>query len=478
MTVNSTATQPPAALLRTLALIFTVAVAANLLTLSNPGFFNHDEWQRLDHIQLHGLGSFIAQYGAIHPGPDFGYPVRPIGFIQQGLSSLLMQNFPFGAHALDVLIHAICALAFWWCVQSSPLRGRTAFVAALVFAVSPLATFSTAWVGASFDRLYVLFALIAATGTLRLAAGGFKPWNVLLLVIGSVGAILSKETAVMLPCGLVLLMGALIVHDRRQVSFKTAMSVLVIVSIPIAAYLMVRLPALQASFGGRAGAYDPAKGSLFENAYLYFAQPFLLPAVELVSASLEPRWMWAAAAAMHALVLFGLILRRGLWVGFFYVSGYFLFLLPVMPVSIVGAHYLYGSGIAFSLGLALLLPPPELARRWLDIAMYALFALALGLAVTHAWKIQRSMYEAGKCQMLFLNALDANLGSARVRNESIVVVPDPGAPGYIARRSVFGRHPYSAEHGVAVDVREGNGVVVKPGEQAFAMDAQCRLVKK
>ena len=478
MIVDSTAKLPPSGVLRTLALIFVVAVAANLLTLGNPGFFNHDEWQRLDHIQLHGLRSFITQYGAVQAGPDFGYPVRPIGFIQQGLSSLLMEKFPFGAHALDVLIHAVCALALWFCIQSSPLRGRTALVASLVFAVSPLATFSTAWVGASFDRLYVLFALIAATGTLRMVALGFKPMPILLLVIGSVGAILSKETAVMLPCGLVLLMAALLIHDRRRVNFKTAMAVLVIASIPIAVYLAIRLPALQASFGGRAGAYDPAKGSMLENAYLYFAQPFLLPAVELVSASLLPKWTWAAAAVVHLVVLAGLVLRRGLWAGFFYVSGYFLFLLPVMPVSIVGAHYLYGSGIAFSLGLALLLPPPEFARRWLDGLMYLLFAAALGLAVTHSVFIQRNMYDAGKCQMLFLNSLDANLPAARAAGESIIVVPEPGALGYVARRSIFGRHPYAAEHGVAVEVREGEAVELHPGERAYSMDLQCRLVRK
>ncbi len=463
---------------RTLGLIFVVAIGANLVTLANPGFFNHDEWQRLDHIRTHGLWAFLQQYGTVHAGPNFGFPVRPIGFVQQGLSSLLMENFPFGAHLVDVLIHGACSIMLWLCLQSSPLRGRHALVASVIFAVSPLAAFSTAWVGASFDRLYIFFALIAATGTLRIVTQGFKPMAVTMLVGGAIGGILSKETSVMLPSALVLLMACLIVKDRSTVRFRSAITILVLASIPIAAYLLIRLPALQASFGGQAGAYDPAKGSFVGNAYLYFAQPFLIQAVELVSASLLPKWMWAAAAALHAAVVITLVCRRGLWAGFFYVSGYFLFLLPVMPVAIVGAHYLYGSGIAFAIGMALILPSGVEKRRPLDWMSYAVFVLAFSVALVHTWSIQRYMYDAGKCQMLLLNSLDAQLPGIEAGGKKMVVVPEPGARGYIAVRSVFGRSPYADGSGTEVIVREGSDEAASGNESIYMMDTQCRLVAK
>ncbi len=478
MSVERAGRNLPWHMLRAIGLIAVAAIVVNLITLANPGFFNHDEWQRLDHIHAHGFWSYVQQYGAVHAGPNFGFPVRPIGFIQQGFSSLFMQDFPFMAHLLDVLIHAGCALALWWCLQSSPLRGRHALVAALVFAVSPLATFSTAWVGASFDRLYVLFALVSATGALRIAAQGLRPWPLVLLAIGAIGAILSKETAIMLPSALVLALAALKVRAPASLRFRDAMAILVVVSIPIAIYLAIRLPALQASFGGQAGAYDPAKGSLLGNAYLYFAQPFLVPAVELVSAPLLPKWTWAVAALLHAVMVLALVCRRGLWTGFFYLAGYFVFLLPVMPVSIIGAHYLYGSGVAFAIGMALLLPPEPLQRRWLDAGVCLVFVGALVVALWHTVYIQRAMYTAGKCEMLFLNSLDAQLPAAAAAGEKIVVLPDPGALGYVALRSTFGRSPYAAGSGTEVVVREGGQDTDAAGERQLHMDTQCRLVAR
>lgn len=457
-------------------LLVVVAMIANLLTLLNPGFFSHDEWQRLDHIKLHGFADFVTQYGAVKAGPDFGFPVRPIGFLHQGFAALFMEEQPFVAHLLDVILHGVCVLALWWMLQQSLLRGRHALVAALVFAVSPLAAFSTAWVGASFDRLYVLFALLAGAGMLRIVYRGVSWFNLGLLSIGCVGAMLSKETAVMLPSALLLGLLAIRLTDSRGVRVGTAFGILALASIPVVAYLVVRLPALQASFGGHAGAYDPSKGSLDGNIYLYFAQPFLIQAVELVSAVFIPKWIWFCAAMLHVLLVLGLVLRRGVIAAVLYLAGYFVFLLPVIPVSIVGAHYLYGSGIAFSIGMALLLPPPIFSKPLFDKIAMIVFSGLLLLAVVHTFKIQREMYVAGVCQRIFLNGLDAEIAKGKAEGmKSVRVVPAPGAKSYVAVRSTFGRSPYQEEHGMVVVVDESGAGSTAADVLSVGMSAQCEV---
>lgn len=450
-----------------------LALVANVFTLLNPGFFNHDEWQRLDHIRADGIASYIAQYGVLKAGPDFGFPVRPIGFLQQGLSALFMQDAPFVAHLMDVVLHTACCLALWWLLQASPMRGRRATIAAMVFAVSPLAVFSTAWVGASFDRWYVLFALVAGGGLTRIAYRGLTARNVVLLMAGSIGAVLGKETAVMLPVA--LLLGAIVLTTLGGAARRPGplIAALALASLPVLAYLAVRLPALQASFGGHPGvdAYDPGKGSIVDNALLYFAQPFLLPAVELVSAVFIPRWMWCVAASLHGLLVVALVRRSGPSGGVLYLAGYFVFLVPVLPLPNIGAHYLYGSGVVFAIGMSLLLPPAHQLGAWRGKVGVALFAGLLAIGVAHTLWIGRAMQQAGACQVALLDSLDAQIASATSRGKtSIQVNPDPGAPGYVAVRSTFGRTPYGS-----VRVQDGSDPSRDPTVLPLRMDTRCRV---
>lgn len=463
---------------RPLLAIAFIAMAANVLTLINPGFFSHDEWQRLDAIQAYGFPGFIEQYGTLKAGPDFGFPVRPIGFLHQGLSALFMQEHPFVSHLMDVLLHVFCAWMLWVMLQYSPLRGRRALVATLIFAVSPLAAFSTAWVGASFDRFYVLFALIAGTGLVRAAYSRLAVSNVVLVVVGSLGAILSKETAVMLPIALLLGAVALKTIGRAPLRPASVIGLLALASTPILVYLSIRLPALQASFSGHVGAYDPSKGDVWNNVYLYFAQPFLLPAVELVSAIFIPKWLWLVAAMLHSLLVLALMCKRGVWSGVLYLAGYFVFLLPVLSLPIVGAHYLYGSGVAFAIGMSLLLPPPSFARPWLDKAWFTLFIGLLALAIAHTFRIERELYQDGACQAMLLDSLDEQIAKGKAQGKrSVQIIPEAGAPGYVAVRSTFGRRPYSAEVGLPVNVQDNavpsQDVAVLP----LRMSVQCKVTR-
>lgn len=458
-------------------LVALLAIAANVLTLLNPGFFSHDEWQKYDHLQEKGVADFVAEYGQLRVGPDFGFPVRPIGFLQQGFSASFMADQPFVAHAIDVLMHAVCALLLLAALSRTPLRGRWANLTAVVFAISPLATFSTGWVGASFDRWYVLFGLVTAIGVIGATYGRLSIPNILLIVGGTAGAILTKETSVMLPVAVLLVQLALLLKGEARMDVRRAVMILMLVSLPIVAYLLFRMPALIASFSGHAGAYDPGRGDLLGNIRLYFAQPFLIDAVELISAGSLPKWQWVMALVMHAVLVVVLAVRRGVLAALLYLAAYYLFLLPVLPVPIVGAHYLYASGVAFSVGLVAAFYPDARSRLGRGVAVVLLVGY-LAVACYHAYMIQRTLQVDGTCQAVLLSDIDDQINVARTQGQtSLWVVPEFGAPGYIALRSTFARWPYEAQYGMQVGVGELDAAPAD-GARVLVMKSDCRVVPK
>src|SRR5512137_2482190 len=46
-----------------------LTLITHLIILATPGFFSHDEWQKFDHIRLHGFQDFARAYGEIKAGP-------------------------------------------------------------------------------------------------------------------------------------------------------------------------------------------------------------------------------------------------------------------------------------------------------------------------------------------------------------------------------------------------------------------------
>jgi hypothetical protein len=70
-------------------------------------------------------GSTSQPYTTLRPGPEFGYPLRPLGFLEQGIAARWMQSAPWVSHLLSVVNHAVVALVFVW-VLRAPCRARQA----------------------------------------------------------------------------------------------------------------------------------------------------------------------------------------------------------------------------------------------------------------------------------------------------------------------------------------------------------------
>src|SRR5437899_4824608 len=102
--------------LASLALV-ALALLTHIVILVAPGFFSGDEWQKFDAVQSHGFWHFAHGYGALSVGQEFGHPVRPIGFLQQGVAALWMQSAPWVSHLIGVVNHALVAITFVWVLR-------------------------------------------------------------------------------------------------------------------------------------------------------------------------------------------------------------------------------------------------------------------------------------------------------------------------------------------------------------------------
>jgi hypothetical protein len=460
---------------RDVVVLLALCLAMHLLVLANPGYYNHDELQRLDEIRAVGFWRYLQDHLTFHAGPHFGHPFRPAGFLQQGLGALAMSASPMLAHALDLVLHSIVVLVLWGMLRSFGTSRRTAFLAAAIFAVSPLGTLSTAWVGASFDRLYVLFALLCAWGAGRAALAGITLSRALVIVTGASLALLSKETAIMLPAALGLGGVALRWH-RGRLNPAGCAAAWLLASFVVIAYLALRWPAIVASLAGAGGSYAPSADRVLDGVVLYFVQPFLLQAVDLNSARLLPAWQWALAIAAHLALLLLLVRQCGVRRAVLYVLGYFVFLLPVLPIPLRGAHYLYGSNVAFALAFAAILAPwsnAVAATAQVRLARGVAVAL-LGLLLMRSLTIQAAVFGQGRCQAQLERDLgqrfaqDLANGAEQIRIRGVDPDLEP-----IARKTLHARSAYFVAGSNRVVVGQDGTPVAN--ELTLMLDSRCRL---
>jgi hypothetical protein len=446
--------------------------------LVTPGFFTSDEWQRFDYVHSRGYWEYALTFGALRAGPEFAYPVRPLGFLQQGIAAEWMQSAPWAAHLVGVLNHALVALTFVWVLRRAGVATAIAGLAGAFFVLSPLTTLATGWVAASFDPLYVLFLLLAAAAIVRLPIEGMTPQRAFCIVVATAAALLSKETAVVAPAGVLLLGYLRRASHPAEFSWRPYIVALVLVLIPVSAYLLFRAPSLAASFAGNVtGAYAPDATNVPVNAFRYFAFPFRPRLIEMSDSVFRSPWQPAAASLVHLLLVAAVFRLLGAAFALAYLAGYFLFLAPILALPNPGPHYLYGAGLAMSLALAAVLAR-LLASRRTRLAWIVLVGVAVLYA--HNLAIQALLFQHGECQSRFLNDVDALLARATATHPTAIrVIAEEGALTRVAIRAVAARQRYIA-NGVALVSFEGTVDKDAASPQAGAirvrMTAACRLV--
>jgi hypothetical protein len=438
-----------------------------LILIANPGYFSHDEWQKVDDLIRHGFAGYVQLYGHIEPGTGFGTPVRPVAFIVQGVHSLMFEKYPVGVHLMSALNTVGVGLLLYTLCLRFGLPRSTAMCAGLIFIVNPMTTLATGWPAALMDQLYVTFGLLTfMVADQHVRAARPKPWAYLAVPVLGMLAVLSKETGVIMPA--MLLLTWFTTTDIRQ-RWKRWLSIGMAWGLPILAYMAFRAGAINQSFqSGPADPYAASFRHIPDNLYVYFLYPFF-PSMGEASV-----WVFKSTGALltaffaHVALVLMVGLRWGWRRAAAYLAGYFVCLLPVMFIPIKGAHYLFGSALALSVAVAALLTYPSVAR-WVRTAAWLLLVTLL----LHAWQFQLELYRTGHCMHRVAHSLEV-LHKANGAPQHVRFDADPGAPTHVLLRLITGRQMIGrTDH---VDMRMNTPADSSPADAlTLVLDGQCEL---
>ena len=440
------------------------AVLSCLILIANPGFFSHDELQIADFVTRNGFWNFVSAYGMFHPTDHFGVPVRPVSFFIQGVASLFLPNYPFLVHFADVLMHSVVAMLLFEAIRRVHGNRQFAWAAAVIFLISPLATFSVGWSAALMDRLYILFGLIAFIASHTYISQKCDSGALIILFTASSLAILSKETALILPAMLVVFPLFLLV-DLKNRRLWIALAVW---GIPVLLFLLYRAPALMHSLGSAAATqYSVSIANVPQNIFVYAIYPFLTSVTEAHLWVLQPSGMlWSAVAAQVAILalLWRVFSFRTLLA---YFVCYLIFLIPILPIVAKGAHYLYGSALVMSIALAALI-----TLKW-KRGHRTLLAIPIALLVVftaHTLNIQIYFYDTGMCMSRAASTIESTYLSDG-RPKEMVILVESQSPGHVLQRFVVGKESigtYSPVKFRVVDWGQRN-----EAEAVYGFNASC-----
>jgi hypothetical protein len=450
-------------------LISSIAILSLLVIVANPGYFSHDELQKLDHINKSGLAAYINQYVQMRAGDSFGTPVRPISFAVQGILALFMDSYPVVVHLFAVLLHALVACLLFKVVLKFSGEPRYAFLAALCFVISPTGILATGWSAALMDRLYLLFGLTAFLCSFAYVREGGNLFSLIGILVFSSMAILSKETAVVLP----LTMAVFIIakpSDFYQSRFWIALCVW---ALPIVAFMSIRYAAFIVSLGDPVvSAYKVSIENIPLSLLVYYAYPFIPSLTEAVNWVFVPNSILFCAILIHAILVAAIYFLVGVRYALGYLFLYTLFLAPILVIPIKAAHYLYGSGIALSCAIAsILLYKGKLSLFVKGCAISMCIALIL-----HTVVLEEFVYSIGICSKKVLTGADA-LYATRGRPKAVDFQAEPGAPAHILHRMFTGRNSIGGVHDVSLSISPF-GAIAPDGALQLLMKVDCQILEK
>lgn len=402
--------------------IISFSIISLLLLIANPGYFSHDEIQKLDHIYKFGLLDYFHSYVKIYVGESFGVPVRPISFAFQGLLALFMENYPIIVHLSAVLMHAFVSCLLYFILIKLRVNKNIAFVSSMIFIISPTSILATGWSAALMDRLYVLFGLLTFILCIEYISNKSKVY-LLYILFASILAMLSKETAIILPS----LLFILLLKDIKILKLKEFWIAFSTWSLPIIIFLLIRLPSIMNSFGQPSvKSYEASFSNIYDGIFLYFTYPFM---INMFEASTWIFFNWPSfllAISLHLLLILAIYLNFGFKYFIGYLFLYFIFLSPVLLISIKGAHYLYGSGLIFSISIACLF----FQNNKFKFFNKGLVVILIIFITVHSYKIQHYIYKMGNC-MNTLSITSESIYKSIRKPQKVIFEAEPNSEEHI-----------------------------------------------
>lgn len=370
-------------------------VAAVLYASTLNDFFLADDLDLLRRASEEPVGRWL-----VWPDPARSTWFRPLPEALWRLNFLVGGLDPFAYRATNLLLHvfntllvaAIARLAYG-SIAVWPIAG-------LAFAAFPRATGAVSWICGRYDVLAVTFVLLTVVVGIRTRAAVRTSAWLLPTALASLGALMSKEVAYVLP-GLCALLAWPPLATRAGLAapllrWRTAVVTGTLVGLMLAMRLAV--------FGGMGGYGVHSQVSASTPLRPLQLLPAFLPATSVIVDPAGLAW-WGIAAAL----LVGLALRAPLWLAWMLVAVVpFSNLVDVRVAFFEYDRFFYLASVGWALAIAALCRP-EPRRPWARLTAWACVAVVLaGSALTTlqrnrywavasdvAWNVQRTLVARG-----------------------------------------------------------------------------------
>jgi len=325
-----------------LGIIILLILAVYAATLTH-GFVWDDTYIIVNNPLLEKLGNipqFFLSEDTIEESSGY---YRPLTYISFALERAAWGVNPAGCHGTNLVLHILVVLLFQAVIAALFKRERLAFVAALVFALHPVAGETVNFLaGGRNTLLSACFGLLSLLFYIRK-----KPVPAL---ISFTAAIFSKEFALLLPV-------VFIFYDFRLQREKFRISRYAPFLIPVAGYLALRSYAVQkANFLDSINLSDSVSASYLVVRYaLNMMVPFQLKVLYSVSPNVFSGTICLAVVAIVSAAIFYFRKHDEIFFSAFWAL---LFLLPVINIiplhttTVLADRYAYFSLMGFALFLA------------------------------------------------------------------------------------------------------------------------------
>jgi len=308
---------------------------------------------------------------------------RPVTYISLALDRAIWGANPAGFHLTNLLLHLLTALLFHGVAAALFGSARTAFIAALIFALHPIAGETVNFIaGGRNTLLSACFALLSLLMYIRkkhlFALAAFS------------AAIFAKEFALLLP--LVFLF-----HDsllkREKIHFRGYLVYL----LPIACYLLLRSLAVQkANFLAGINLADTLKAPYLVSRYLLnLLAPFQLKVMYDIQPGMAATLLCAAILLVLTGTLYFFRKHADILFSLFWL---FLFLLPVINIiplqqaALMADRYAYFSLMGFALCLAAIISRWSGRAATAGIAALCAVYFSIGYTRSAIWKNETEFF--------------------------------------------------------------------------------------
>ena len=399
-----------------------------------------------DYVHVYKNQGAVSDWGAYFLQAD-GREYRPVVRLSLGLDHLLWEKWYTGYHLTNLLLHLlVTALLFSYVVKLSA-DWTMGLLAALVFGLHPIHSYSVSAVMGRTDILCALFALAA----LLAAARGFAILSAVLFA----AALLSKELAVVVP----LLLGLQLLFFPRAGTTSQWRGLVLMSGVDLA-YLVARFAFLAPNRADLAVYFAASPVGVLRN-LAYYAGGLLLPIGHYRLRDLAEAYsLQFVAVGCLFVALLGVYLFRHredllvpdvkfglLWV-----------VVSILPVLFLfQRRFLYLASLGFALGLAYFLG--RRFRRYPAV-------VATGLALVFGISLLAKSFEwraAAVESKRVVRKLAIFLKSSDAKRVYALNVPDSRGDAHLFTHDSL-RYAMALELGRLPDIESVTRIRLKPGE--------------